>query len=174
MSDAAGLDQLMKELSEGNRGVFTHVFQKLWGPTRILCIKLMGGDSDGDDAAQTAMLRIFERANEYDPRRPALPWAMGIASWECRTLLRRRARLRETDALPSESDDGAAVNEQDQRLLVGAAKEALGTLSASDQEALISTYWETASGVSGATLRKRRERALTRLRDAFRRLYGLD
>jgi RNA polymerase sigma-70 factor, ECF subfamily len=28
--------------------------------------------------------------------------------------------------------------------------------------------------VSGATLRKRRERALKRLRDTFKRLYGID
>ena len=34
--------------------------------------------------------------------------------------------------------------------------------------------FSTARPASGATLRKRRERALTRLRDAFKRLYGLD
>lgn len=174
MSDAEGLDQLMTALAEGNREAFTPLFQRLWEPTRALCAQLMGSSSDGDDAAQTAMLRIFERANAYDPRRPALPWAMGIASWECRSLLKRRSRRRETDAPVVVSDDGAAVAEQEQRELLAAAREALGTLSPADQETLIATYWETASGVSGATLRKRRERALTRLRDAFRRMYGFD
>ena len=51
---------------------------------------------------------------------------------------------------------------------------AMGTLSDADQETLVSTYWETAPAGSGATFRKRRERAITRLRDAFRRIYGLD
>ena len=89
-------------------------------------------------------------------------------------MLKRRSRRRETDAPVVVSDDGAAVAEQEQRELLAAAREALGTLSPADQETLIATYWETASGVSGATLRKRRERALTRLRDAFRRMYGFD
>jgi RNA polymerase sigma-70 factor, ECF subfamily len=59
------------------------------------------------------------------------------------------------------------------RELVQAAVGALGELSPEDREALIATYWEEAASVSGAALRKRRERALKRLRDTFKRLYGL-
>jgi RNA polymerase sigma-70 factor (ECF subfamily) len=62
----------------------------------------------------------------------------------------------------------------EQKLLLSAAMNAMGTLSDSDQETLVSTYWDTATSAGGATFRKRRERALTRLRDSFRRLYGLD
>ncbi len=121
------------------------------------------------------MLRILERASEYDRRRPALPWALGIASWECRTLLTRRQRRRETSGAEAQVSDGGTLAEaQEQRELVGAALGALGTLSEADQEALVATYWETAASVGGATLRKRRERALDRLRGAFRRIYGLD
>lgn len=165
----------MKALAQGDRSVFTRVFQLLWEPTRRLCVALLGSDADGADAAQSAMLRIFERASAYDARRPAMPWALGIATWECRTRRTRTARLRETtDERPAESDGGAGVEEQEQRLMVNAAREALGTLSAMDQETLVATYWETAGSAGGATLRKRRARALTRLREAFRRLYGLD
>lgn len=175
MSDLSELDGLMKALAEGHREAFTPAFQLLWVPISRLCTGVMGGEADGADAAQTSMLRILERANEYDWRRPALPWALGIATWECRTLLKKKARLRETsDEKPDESDGGHSAEEQEQQVLLGAAIEALGTLSEADQQTLIATYWETASTVSGATLRKRRARALTRLRDAFRRLYGLD
>lgn len=175
MSDLSELDGLLKALAEGHREAFTPAFQLLWPAISRLCTGVMGGEADGADAAQTSMLRILERANEYDWHRPALPWALGIATWECRTLLKRRARLRETsDEKPNESDGGQAAEEQEQHVLLSAAIEALGTLSEADQQTLISTYWETASDVSGATLRKRRARALTRLRDAFRRLYGLD
>jgi len=104
-----------------------------------------------------------------------LPWALGIASWECRTILRRRARRREVP------DDGALLlattdgqEEQVERQLVEAAVTALGTLSDADKETLLATFWDEAASVRGATLRKRRERALVRLRAAFRRLYGLD
>ncbi|MER2559892.1 MAG: sigma-70 family RNA polymerase sigma factor [Myxococcaceae bacterium] len=174
MPEFSDLDQLMKGLSEGNREVFSRVFELLWQPILHLCVRLMG-ENDGADVAQSSMLHILERANEYDWRRPALPWALAIATWECRTQLKRKERLRETsDEKPSDSDQGAAADEQEQRVLLAAAMDAMGTLSEADQQTLIATYWETATPVSGATLRKRRARALGRLRDAFRRLYGLD
>lgn len=168
------LDALLARLADGDRSAFTRVFQQLWAPTLRLCERLMGSEADGADAAQTAMVRILERASAYDRSRPALPWALGIASWECRTSLKKRARQRETAAEVPASDGGAAVEEQERRLLLEAAMTAMGTLSEVDQETLLATYWERATPASGATLRQRRARALTRLRDAFRRLYGLD
>ncbi|MFZ5441213.1 MAG: RNA polymerase sigma factor [Myxococcota bacterium] len=174
-SQPAPLDELMRRLAQGDRSVFAAVFEQLWGPTKKLCVRMMGDEASGEDAAQAAMIRISERALDYDPARPALPWALAIASWECRTLLRKRTRARETTELPpSVSDGGASAEAQEQQQLVSAALNALGTLSPADQETLVATYWDTAASASGATLRKRRERALTRLRDAFRRLYGLD
>lgn len=173
MSDQPTLDSLMKALAEGDRAAFTPVFQRLWEPISKLCARYLG-DADGPDVAQTAMLKILERASDYDPARPALPWALAIATWECRTQRKRRTRANETnEEAAHESDDGAAAEEQEQRLLLAAAMNAMGTLSEADQQTLIDTYWDTAEQ-SGATVRKRRSRALTRLRDAFRRIYGLD
>lgn len=163
------LDRLMKALASGDRSAFTPVFRALWDPTLKLCQRLVG--DDGADVAQTALLHILERAHEYDWRRPALPWALGIAAWECRTLRKKHARRRETAEQPEEE---AVPADQEQRVLINAAMEAMGTLSEADQRTLVETYWDIASPVTGATLRKRRERALTRLRDAFRRLYGFD
>ena len=61
----------------------------------------------------------------------------------------------------------------EQRDLVAAAMVALSSLSEVDRETLVSTYWEEQASATGATLRKRRERALDRLRGLFRRMYGL-
>lgn len=175
MEELSNLDELLRNLADGHRDAFTQVFQLLWLPTLQVCTRLMGNEADGADAAQIAMLRIFERASEYDRARPALPWALGIASWECRTLLKQRSRRREApDALIVESDEGDGAAAQEQRLLVAAAFTAIGTLSELDQETLVATYWDAAAEASGPTQRKRRSRALGRLRDAFRRLYGLD
>ena len=124
------------------------------------------------------MLKIFERAPlEYDRARPALPWALAIAGWECRTLARKRSRRREISELEDARSDVLAEGEAElvQRDLLRAALNALGELSETDREALVATFREeAATSVSGATFRKRRERALERLRGAFRRLYGLD
>ena len=58
------------------------------------------------------------------------------------------------------------------RELQDAAVALLGDLSESDRETLRSTFWDEVGGGDPGT-RKRRQRALARLRDAFRRTYGL-
>jgi len=169
------LDVLVARLADGDRSAFTEVFRRLWSPTLRLCSSMLRNDADAFDAAQQAMEKVFTRASDYDPARPALPWALAIAAWECRTLLRKRARRREVagDAL---DDAAAGRQEQDfaQRELVNVALEAMGELPEPDREALVATFWEEAASVRGATLRKRRERALTRLRKAMKRLYGIE
>jgi RNA polymerase sigma-70 factor (ECF subfamily) len=121
------------------------------------------------------MARILERASDYDATRPAMPWALAIAAWECRTLARKRTRRGEV-AEDGAADLGGGDTEEDlvRRDLVQAAASALGTLSADDQETLMATFWDEAPGIPGATFRKRRERALDRLRAGFRRLYGFE
>jgi RNA polymerase sigma-70 factor (ECF subfamily) len=168
------LDALMARLADGDREVFARVFDALWSPIHRLCISLLKNEADASDAAQEAMSKILERASDYDKSRPAMPWAMAIAAWECRTLARKRTRRREAGEPPKEHGGEHPEEEFVQRNLTAAAVAALGELSEADRETLVATFWDEAASVSGATLRKRRERALDRLRKTFRRLYGLD
>lgn len=179
------LDALMAQLADGDRSVFRAVFQRLWPPVERLCARLLQNPADAADAAQEALQKILERAPaDYDRSRPALPWALAIAGWECRTLARKRQRRRES---PVELGEQRLADPHDveqafaQRELSQAALEALGQLSEVDRETLLATFWEEAAASapspaapSPAAVRKRRERALGRLRDVFRRLYGLD
>ncbi|MGA2450112.1 MAG: sigma factor [Polyangiaceae bacterium] len=169
------LDDLMKRLADGDRSAFRPVFDLLWAPTLRLCQGILKNDADAADGAQQAMTKILERASDYDPARPAVPWALAIAGWECRTLHRARARRREEpeDNL-QEASSGASEDDFISRQLSTAAVTAMGELSRADQEVLRATYWDCAVEVKGATLRKRRERALDRLKKAFGRLYGVD
>jgi RNA polymerase sigma-70 factor, ECF subfamily len=171
MAERSELDMLMARLADGDRGAFSPLFRTLWPSALKVCERLLP-PADAADAAQGAMLKILERAHEYDPTRPALPWALGIAAWECRTLRTKQQRRHEVSDETVRSDEGATVRELEQKELVGAAMHAMGALSEADQETLTATYW--GANPSGATFRKRRERALHRLRDSFRRLYGLD
>ncbi len=172
MDPSADLDALMARLADGDRSAFSPVFRRLWPPVHRMCSSLTSNAADADDAAQQAMEKILTRASDYDPTRPALPWALAIAGWECRTLGRWRSRRREVSeaAIP---EHGAWPDlEFERRELGEAARRAMDELSLTDRETLMATFWHEAAAVSGATLRKRRERALGRLRDAFRRLYG--
>src|SRR5260221_8860872 len=160
-SQSEELDALMARLADGDRSAFTPVFRTLWTPMLRFCRTLARSDADAADAAQAAMEKILERASDYDRARPAMPWALAIAGWECRTLLRRSSRRREApeDAAPEpaqEFPEEAMVH----RDLARAALDALGELSPEDRETLIATFTEEAASVSGATLRKRRQRAL--------------
>jgi len=176
-TEPTDLNALMARLADGDRTAFTPVFRTLWPKVYRLCRHLLQSSADAEDAAQQAMEKILSRASEYDLSRPAQPWALGIAGWECRSLRKRTTRRRELsdEAAPDPRDarpgaDDALV----ERDLVAGAMAALGTLSSNDQETLLASYFDRASAVSGATLRKRRERALDRLRVAFRRLYAID
>jgi RNA polymerase sigma-70 factor (ECF subfamily) len=169
------LDAWMARLADGDRSVFSQVFARLWPPLQRFCGSLLQHEADAADAAQEAMQKILERAaSDYDRSRPALPWALAIAGWECRTSLRRRQRRRETGEQSGAASSADPEQELMQRDLTRAALAALGELSDADRDTLLATFWEEAAAVSGATLRKRRERALARLRGAFERLYGLD
>ena len=171
------LDLTMARLADGDRSAFAPVFRELWPKLRALCTSLLKNEGDAEDAAQRALEKVLTRAADYDPNRSALTWAFAIAAWECRTVLRsrqRRAEVGDTDlervAGPREADpDRASL----QRELEEAALAALGQLSESDRAALIAAYWDEAPAGAPAS-RKRRQRAVERLRLAFRRLYGAE
>ena len=169
------IEVLLTRLADGDRSVFSLVFKRLWDPIHRFCLSMLRQEADAADAAQQAMAKIFERASDYDPKRPAMPWALTIAAWECRTLQRKRFRRRESpEDTAAEPIDERAEAELIRRDLTQAALTAMSELAETDRETLLATFLDEATPVGGPTLRKRRQRALDRLRTSFRRLYGLD
>jgi RNA polymerase sigma-70 factor (ECF subfamily) len=173
------LSSQMCRLAVGDRSAFVPLYVALKPRVQALCRAMLRHEQDAEDAMQHVMEKIFARASSYDPARPVVPWALGIAAWECRTFRQKRKRRRE-DAL---SDEPGALpgrpghsEEIERSELQRLAFSTLNTLSDNDREVLKATFWDeaTAAGVTGATLRKRRERALERLRASFRRLYGFE
>jgi RNA polymerase sigma-70 factor (ECF subfamily) len=168
------LDELVARLADGDRTAFDPVFRLLWPKSLRLCQSMLKHEADAADAAQQALTKILERAPSYDRTRAALPWALAIVAWECRTILRKKARRKEVaaDMAPEASSDSSDAAFE-QRELVQKAVEVLGGLSGPDRATLIATFQDEASSVAGPTFRKRRERALKRLRTAFRSIYGI-
>ncbi len=171
------LQQAMTRLADGDRAAFVPVYEALWPVLRRFVERSLGNPCDADDVAQEALLKVFARASEFDPNREALPWTLGIASYECRTLRRRISRRREDHAAweleaarqegPSPEDDVIG------RDLEAAALEALGTLRTRDAETiLVATGGGARPPIPGATFRKRLERAVGRLRIAWRARHG--
>jgi RNA polymerase sigma-70 factor (ECF subfamily) len=171
--DARQLDRLIAGLGEGDRSAFAPAFEALWPRVHALCRSLLKHHPDADDAAQQAMEKILTRASDYDRTRPALPWALSIAAWECRTLARKAQRRREVGPgeLGCVPDDGRAEEDFIRRELASAVLDAMQGLSEADRTTLVQAFWEETRHAASPALRKRRQRALDRLRAAFRRLY---
>ena len=173
---AADLDGLMARLAQGDRSAFVPIFRVLWPAVRDFCVAFLKSEAEGENAAQQALEKILARASDYDPTRRALPWALAIAAWESRTARQRRRRRREDfdERVHTRLRSETLEDDLMERDLVRAAAAAMGSLSSADQDVLVATFLEEAADVSGATLRKRRERAMKRLRQAFWRLYRVD
>ncbi|AGP35571.1 RNA polymerase sigma factor [Sorangium cellulosum] len=171
------LNASMRRLADGDRAAFDPVYAALWPAISAFCRRMLAGDADAEDAAQQALLKVFDRASSFDPEADALTWALAIAAWECRTARRRRTRSREApdEHLPSLAADAPTPEDAAiARDLDDAAREVLGALGEADRETLRATLLEGDRDptVSGAAFRKRRERAFSRLREAWRRIYG--
>lgn len=195
----ATLDDLLARLAEGDRTAADPAFELLWPRVQAYCLKLgraRAGLSEADaaDAAQNALLKIYERVAEYDPTQPAWPWVLAIAYWETRSVIQNRRRQgRWLAAAPGGAADGSRDSPGDpladvkaqaddepeaavaRHEAIDAALEVLGGLSPTDRAALwaaIDGDGDSAGGAASAAERKRRQRAWDRLRLAWRRSYG--
>ncbi|MGQ0504537.1 MAG: RNA polymerase sigma factor [Myxococcaceae bacterium] len=165
----------MAKLAAGDRAQAPIVFNGLWVAVQAFCSHALG-DAHADDAAQRALVRVFEQASEFDVQRDVRAWALEIALWECRTELRRRSRSREA---PMEAPEVPHVVDErlspeasvGQRELAHALDSAMAALGEGDRETLRALLSEELPDVPAATWRKRKERALRRLKLVWRSLH---
>jgi len=166
------LQSLMIRLADGDRSAFHPVFTALWPIVRRFTGRHLP-PAEAEDAAQEALLKLFRQASRYDPSRSVLAWALGVAGFEIMTARRRLLRRRE------EPESGAGLEElrhpaqgPEAAALAGdmesALQEALGTLRPGDAETLRLYALGLRPRIAAATFRKRVERALARLRTAWR------
>lgn len=169
------LNDDVRRLADGDRSAFEPVYAALVPLVRALCDRLLGG-RDVDDAVQLAMIKIFDRAADFDSTRDAASWALAIAAWECKTLRRRTGRRNECEIDAASAIEAGAPSPEDSavaRDLLEAAQAALGALTEADRRTLRATMSDEAPAeISAPTFRKRRERAIARLREAWRRTHG--
>jgi RNA polymerase sigma-70 factor (ECF subfamily) len=168
--ERAALQRDLTALARGERAAFDPVFRRLWPLLRGFAGRCLPA-GEAEDAAQEALLRVFARASEFDPRRDALSWILGVAAWQVRTMRTRARRRREepAEAMPvcadaAPSPEAAAMAGE----AVAALDRALAELSPSDAATLLAFARGERPDLPGATFRKRVERALTRLRARWR------
>jgi RNA polymerase sigma-70 factor (ECF subfamily) len=170
------IHEAMVRLSDGDRSAFDVLLDELWPVILSFTERGVGRGADAEDIAQEVFFKICARIADFDQARDGSSWAFGIASFEIMTHRRRQKRRREVhdeSSLAAEMDHGASQEEiLLQREVILAFQHAVGKLTEEDQLALGLAPGGDLSGVPTATLRKRKQRALDRLRGIWRNLYG--
>lgn len=169
------IHEAVVRLSNGDRSAMNVLVQELWPVILAFAERGLRHEQDAEDVAQEVFLRICSRISDFEPNRDGLSWAFGIASYEVLTHRRRRGRRRESPGdheLDGRIDPRVSQEEQAiQAELLLAVTHVIGELSDEDRSSLGLTQ-PAAPTLPTATLRKRRQRALDRLRGAWRKLYG--
>lgn len=162
------IHEAMVRLAHGDRRSFDAIYEGLCPALLVFTRRLVARPADAEDLVQRTLLKVFARISDFDTARDGVAWAFGIAMFEVRTLRRQTERRRESPLDSLDPSDTQRTPEQqtiDEQLL-RALGDVLVDLPADDRAALLSAGGDPS--VSGAAWRKRRQRALTRLR----RLWG--
>jgi RNA polymerase sigma factor (sigma-70 family) len=166
------LDALMARLSDGDRSAFDPLF-RAFHPRAIRLARLRLSEADALDAAQSALERVFARASEFTPGRPALPWFYAVAANEVHSVARR---VRASSARSAEGEAAERVrgpDDPEQELakaeLRAAVRDAVDTLDPTSSAAIAALLGDDEPlrpypAISPAAHRKRVSRAYARLR----------
>jgi RNA polymerase sigma-70 factor (ECF subfamily) len=172
--DRSELQRDLTRLAAGERDAFAPVFTRLWPELRALAGRYLPA-ADAEDAAQLALMKLFARAQEFDPERDALAWCFGVALWEIRSARKRQWRRRDVageEALAARPDDTGCTPEQLAIAadLAAALDQTLASLRPTDVETLL--RYARDERPRGAGFRKRLQRARQRLQLAWSQRHG--
>jgi RNA polymerase sigma-70 factor, ECF subfamily len=173
MLDRAELQRLMTAAADGERAAIEPLFSALWPACVRYATKLVGDPALAEDVVQDALVALFGQLARFDRDRDALAWAFAIVTWQCRTARRRRERRREVNSVNIDRDVNT-VNIVERELIRHALAE-LDGLAPRDREVIAAVIFdddELRATLAPATFRKRLERALARLRTAWRSRHG--
>jgi RNA polymerase sigma-70 factor (ECF subfamily) len=165
--DTEQLDRLMARLAEGDRSAFDPLFRALYPRARGMARARLGAEL-ASDAAQSALERVFARADEFTPGRPVLPWFYAIVANEVRCLARRHAPAGGDDVDTAEIEPG--TTEDPERLLIkqeriSALDQVIASLDGPSAEAIVAVLGRGDRPPIGAdAFRKRVSRVYARLR----------
>lgn len=167
------INAAMIRFADGERAAFREVFDALWPVLLAFTARTLANRADAEDAAQRALLKVFARIADLDRGRDGVAWAITIASYEVLTIRRAHGRRREhaVDALRATADGHALADERLSRdELIAAVRATIGELPARDRAALATLLDDQPA--AGETERKRRFRAIERLRALWRKAHG--
>lgn len=170
-ADRSRLHAAIVQFADGDRAAFREVFDGLWPVLLSFATRTLRDTADSEDAAQRAILKVFDRIVDFDGARDGVSWALAIAAFEVLTTRKQRTRRREEAGEYNIEDDRPIASEVlIAEELRASIREIVGEMSERDREALELALSDVTP--RGETERKRRFRAIERLRAAWRKAHG--
>ena len=167
----------LRRLAEGDRSALDPLFALVLPLLKGFYAKSGLEQADVEDLVQQVMLKVFSRTHKYDRERDAIPWIMGIAAYELKTLFKKQQRSKEDSvnmevlnsyALTSHATEQVVIDKQILTNLI----ELIGELSEPDQQSILSMLQGPSPRAKSALFRKRFQRAKDRLRKRWMERYG--
>jgi RNA polymerase sigma factor (sigma-70 family) len=157
------LDELMDRLAGGDRAAYEPLFRALW-PRAVGAAGRRLPPHAADDAAQSAMVRVFSRATEFRRGSPVLPWFYAVVANEVRAALRAKSHA-DLDSAGTVTDGEDPERLSLEREVRAALAEAIRALDPQSAEAIAVLLGERERpAIDAAAFRKRVSRAYARLR----------
>lgn len=170
------ISDALARLADGDRSAFGALMTELWPVVLAFAKRTLREVADAEDVAQEVFIKVSSRIADYDRSRDGLTWVYAIAAFEIRTNLRRLQRRREVPPLIEDGEPAdpmpSPVDELIDHEILAALTDVLGQLTDADRALLGIGEPGADELVAGATIRKRRQRALTKLRTVWGKLYG--
>jgi RNA polymerase sigma factor (sigma-70 family) len=170
----AELDALMARLAGGDRTAFDPLYRALH-PRALRLARARLEAASANDVAQSALIKVFARASEFEPGRPVLPWFYAVLANELRSLRRAEQRLVTTEPaqLAMARDEHDLEAELLQRELARALELAISELDRDAAEAIHAMLERgERPQIDPVAFRKRVSRAYARLRVYFGGPHG--
>lgn len=172
----AAVSATLVRLADGDRSAFDALMTELWPVILAFAKKTLRVPADAEDVSQEVLIKVASRIADYDRSRDGLTWVYAIATFEIRTHLRRLQRRREGPPLNEDAERGDPMPSHVDQLIddemSAALRDALGELTDADRALLGLGEGGRDEAAAGATIRKRRQRALTKLRTVWSKLHG--
>jgi RNA polymerase sigma-70 factor (ECF subfamily) len=149
MRDYAGADdaELMAWTAAGDRRAFDALAARHLERAHRIALRMLGDPNEAEDVTQDALLRIWQNAASWDPRRSRFTtWLYRIVVNAAIDATRRPRALRLAAAGDPPDPAPAAPAELERRELARTIAAALAAMPARQRAALTLTYYEGLSG----------------------------
>lgn len=167
----ARLREAIQRLADGDRSALAWIYQATSAKLFGICLRILGGRSEAEDALQEVYVSLWQRAKTYDPERASpISWLSVVARNRAIDRL-RKGKVRggavpvdEASDLPDKEPLADAILEGEERS--ARIHHCLGTLEERQQDAIRTAFFE---GTTYAELARQRDVPLGTMKSWVRR-----